>query len=144
MINITQDVNKSGYLPEQSIFELAGGAETFRKLSAAFYRRVETDALLRPMYPKHLKCAEDMLAQFLAQFFGGPADYSALRGHPRLRLRHARFRIGEAERDAWLVNMYAAMDEVGIEEPIRTPMRDYFIKTANFLINTPEESGVEG
>ena len=125
-------------MENQTVYEMVGGAETFQKLAATFYRRVETDTLLRPMYPKHLKCAEDMLRDFLAQFFGGPADYSALRGHPRLRMRHARFKIGQAERDAWLANMYASIDEVGIAEPNRSLMRGYFMEASTFLINTPE------
>src|SRR5471030_2853344 len=90
-----------------SIYEIVGGKETFQRMAEAFYRRVETDALLRPMYPKNLwghrhshsdsgarttgkgLCSPvDTLAAFLAQFFGGPPDYSDQRGHPRLKMRH--------------------------------------------------------
>jgi len=79
------------------------------------------------------------LAAFLGQFFGGPTDYSDNRGHPRLRMRHVRFHIGQAERDAWLKHMCAAIEEVGIEEPAASVMRQYFGQASTFLINVPAE-----
>src|SRR6266849_2040081 len=103
-----------------TIYELVGGMDTFRKLAEAFYSRIEVDPLLRPMFPKNLKHAMDRQALFLAQYFGGPEEYNAKRGNPRLRMRHAPFKIGQAERDAWLRNMFEAMEDVGIEEPART------------------------
>jgi hemoglobin len=69
------------------------------------------------------------------QYFGGPTTYSDRRGHPRLRLRHVPFAIGPAERDAWLGHMLAAIDAVGIAEPVRSHMRAYFEGTATFMIN---------
>ncbi len=124
-------------MSERTVYEMVGGMETFRALASAFYRGVAADPLLRPMYVESLEEAADKLALFLAQYFGGPQEYSAQRGHPRLRMRHVPFRIGQAERDAWLKNMLAAIDEVGIAEPMRSPMRHYFEQTSTFLINTP-------
>jgi hemoglobin len=140
----------------RSTYEIVGGKTTFQRLAEAFYRRVETDALLRPMYPKNLwghkrsqnasatkpagqgLCSPvDTLAVFLAQFFGGPPEYSEARGHPRLKMRHVRFHIGQAERDAWLTHMLAAMEEIGIEEPASSVMRQYFDQASTFLINVP-------
>ena len=72
---------------------------------------------------------------FLAQFFGGPPEYSMRRGHPRLRARHLPFVIDRKERDAWVKHMLAAIDATGIEEPARTHMRNYFQEAATFLIN---------
>ena len=118
--------------------------ETFSKLAEAFYRRIETDPLLRPMFPLKLQHAIERQALFLAQYFGGPEEYNAKRGHPRLRMRHAPFKIGPAERDAWVRNMLEAMDEVGIEEPAKTVMRQYFEQTASFLINQGEEGDMTG
>ena len=46
---------------------------------------------------------------FLEQYWGGPRTYSDQRGHPRLRMRHAPFRIGYIERDAWLRCMHTAV-----------------------------------
>ncbi len=122
-----------------NVFDLVGGMETFRRISNAFYDRVQPDPLLGPMFPGSLHCAREHLALFLAQFFGGPQTYSEMRGHPRLGLRHKPFQIGQAERDAWMTHMRAALDDAGIQEPVLTPMIRYFEDAATFLINSKDQ-----
>jgi hemoglobin len=121
--------------PEPTVYEALGGPEPFALLVEAFYRGVETDPLLRPMYPEDLGGARERLFLFLLQFWGGPPLYNERRGHPRLRMRHFPYAIGPAERDAWLKHMRAAVDEVGIPEPSRTKMLQYFEQAAHFLMN---------
>ena len=121
----------------QTVYEQLGGPEPFHRLANAFYDRVEKDTLLRPMFPGSLTCARRHLALFLIQFFGGPAEYTAQRGSPRLRMRHEPFAIGAEERDHWLGHMLDAIDEVATPEPARTTMREYFTTAATFLINRP-------
>ena len=95
-----------------NVYQAAGGEETFTLLVRRFYAGVAEDPVLRPVYPEEdLANAEERLRLFLIQYWGGPATYNELRGHPRLRMRHARFTIGEAERDAWLRHMRTALDE---------------------------------
>lgn len=118
-----------------SIFELAGGEPAFRRLVDEFYARVEHDPLLRPMFPEDLEPGKRAQYLFLMQYFGGPTMYAAERGHPRLRMRHAPFPIGPAERDAWLAHMLAAVDVVGIPEPARSAMRAYFANAATAMMN---------
>jgi hemoglobin len=118
-----------------SIYEFVGGATTFQRLVDEFYARVEQDPLLRPMFPADLEPGKRHQYLFLMQYFGGPRDYNELRGHPRLRMRHAPFPIGQAERDAWLKHMLAAVDVVGIAEPARSIMREYFTNTATAMMN---------
>jgi hemoglobin len=118
-----------------TIFQAVGGMETFRRLVDAFYRGVEGDPLLRPMYPDDLTDSREHLALFLAQYFGGPTTYSQQRGHPRLRRRHLPFIVDAAARDAWLRHMTAAVDEVAIPDPARGVLLDYFSQVASFLIN---------
>ncbi len=118
-----------------TLYESVGGMETFRQLVEAFYRGVETDPGLRPMYPPDLTESREHLALFLAQYFGGPGTYSEQRGHPRLRMRHRPFRIDAAARDAWLRHMRAAVDKVGVSEPARGVMLAYFKQVADFMIN---------
>ncbi len=65
--------------------------------------------MLRPLYPDDLAESARHLALFLMQYWGGPRTYNEQRGHPRLRMRHAPFVIGPAERDAWLRHMQAAL-----------------------------------
>ncbi len=123
-----------------ALYDAMGGMETCRRLATAFYRRIDTDPRLRSMFATDLQDSIEYLALFLAQRFGGPTTYSEQRGHPRLRMRHRHFRIGAAERDAWVGHMLAAMDEVGIAEPARSLMRRYFEDSAAFLVNAHDDS----
>lgn len=99
--------------PEPTFYDLVGGEETFHRLVARFYAGVAADPVLRPLYPEaDLRGAEERLRLFLIQYWGGPRTYSERRGHPRLRMRHAPFVIGERERLAWLAQMRAALDSL--------------------------------
>jgi hemoglobin len=103
---------------------------------AAFYRRVAIDDILRPMYPADdLTGAERRLADFLIGRFGGPQRYVETRGHPRLRMRHARFPIGLVARDRWMQLMNQAMAEVAFPEPERRRVREFLSGVASSLIN---------
>jgi len=114
---------------------MVGGEPTFKRLVDIFYARVEADPVLRPLFPDDLAEGKRWQYLFLMQLFGGQGTYSALRGHPRLRLRHAPFVIDKEARDHWLEHMLAAVDEVGIAEPARTQMRDYFENASTHMIN---------
>jgi hemoglobin len=122
-------------MSEHSIYEVVGGEATFQKLVDNFYARVEADPKLRPMFPEDLEPGKHWQFLFLVQFFGGPQRYGEERGHPRLRMRHSPFPISQEARDLWLKYMLAAIDDVGIEEPARTVMRDYFERGSAFMIN---------
>jgi hemoglobin len=122
--------------PSPTLYEQVGGMPTFQRLVDAFYRGVESDPILRPMYPDDLADSREHLALFLAQYFGGPTTYSEQRGHPRLRMRHLPFPIDAAARDAWLTHMRAAVAEVALPEPARGLMLAYFEQVANFLVNS--------
>ena len=121
-----------------SLYELAGGAQTFRTLVRRFYARVAEDPVLRAVYPeKDLSGATERLTLFLIQYWGGPQTYSELRGHPRLRLRHQPFAIGQAERDAWFGHMTAAVDSLDLAPAIRKALLDYFETASTAMINRP-------
>jgi len=124
----------------QTFYEAVGGEETFRRLVHGFYQRVAADPELRRVYPsKDLGPAEEHLRMFLIQYWGGPGTYSERRGHPRLRMRHVRFRIGEAERDAWLSHMRAELDEIALPEPLDRQLWQYLVMAAHSLVNQPSE-----
>lgn len=125
-------------LPEAEVYNVIG-TEGFERLVAAFYRRVPGDDLLGPMYPAdELPQAEQRLRGFLIFRFGGPADYIAERGHPRLRMRHAPFAIDRRARDRWFDLMSAALDEAALPAPADQTLRRFFEQTATFLINRPD------
>jgi hemoglobin len=117
------------------LYDAVGSDEPFRALVDVFYRGVEDDPVLRPLYPEDLGPARERLALFLIQRFGGPTTYSDNRGHPRLRMRHAPFVIGTVERDTWMRHMTAALDEVEALNPFREAIHRYFADTAEFLVN---------
>jgi hemoglobin len=97
----------------RTFYEEVGGHPTFVRLVARFYAGVRADPVLAPLYPQDdWDGAEARLRGFLEQYWGGPTTYSQERGHPRLRMRHAPFAIGAAERDAWLTHMRDAVDSL--------------------------------
>ena len=112
------------------------GEDGFRRLTAAFYRRVQGDDILSPMYPRHdLAGAEERLRGFLIQRFGGPDAYSQQRGHPRLRMRHAPFKIDQKGRDRWVALMEEALAEAALPADAVPPLRKFFHEAATFMIN---------
>ena len=125
-------------MEENEIYS-AIGEDGFERLVAAFYRRIPPDDILGPMYAEEddLEGAEQRLRDFLIFRFGGPPRYIEERGHPRLRMRHIRFPIGQAARDRWLELMSAALTEANFPVEIEVKLRAFFDSTATFLINRP-------
>lgn len=124
-------------MSEQTVYQQIG-EEAFQRLVDEFYARVEQDPVLRPLFPANLEPGKQGQFLFLIQYFGGPGHYSEQRGHPRLRMRHAPFEIGQLERDHWLAHMLDALDTLDIPEPAYSTMREYFKRSATFMINKLE------
>jgi hemoglobin len=123
----------------QSFYDAVGGAQTFHRLIAAFYRRVAEDPVLRPLYPEEdLGPAEVRFRMFLEQYWGGPRVYSEERGHPRLRMRHGPFAVTPTARDRWLELMRAALDEVELPPDRDQEMWTYLVMAAHSMVNTDE------
>jgi hemoglobin len=128
-------MSEDGELPA-SFYEAVGGEEAFTRLTHRFYQEVAADPVLRPVYPtEDLGPAEEHLRLFLIQYWGGPPIYNELRGHPRLRMRHVRFHIGETERDLWLKHMRTALDELQLPEVLDVQLWDYLVMAAHSLVN---------
>jgi hemoglobin len=129
-----------------TFYEAAGGEETFTRLVRRFYQEVAADPELRRVYPTaDLGPAEEHLRLFLIQYWGGPATYNELRGHPRLRMRHVRFHIGETERDLWLKHMRTALDELSLPGALDAQLWDYLVMAAHSLVNAvPEDTPSAG
>jgi hemoglobin len=125
----------------RSVYELAGGEQTFRLLVERFYARVPEDEVLRAVYPEEdLSGATERLTLFLIQYWGGPSTYSDQRGHPRLRMRHQPFAIGQKERDAWLQAMTEAVVSLELAPAVRTALLDYFETASTAMINQPAQT----
>lgn len=117
------------------MYERVGGEAFFKSLVDRFYDGVASDPVLRPLYPDDLEPPNEHLRLFLVQYWGGPRTYDDQRGHPRLRMRHAPFAIGLAERDAWLRHMLSALAEADVSPEDEEEMAQYFQSTATQLIN---------
>ncbi|MEL7158073.1 MAG: globin [Actinomycetota bacterium] len=117
-----------------TVFDVVGRS-FFIDLVDDFYRRVAADPVLRPSYPDDLTESRRTLAWFLIQYWGGPTDYSDERGHPRLRMRHAPFVIGQRERDAWLEHMTAAVAASDAPDEVAQLLDRYFEQASTAMIN---------
>jgi hemoglobin len=127
----------------QSFYDQIGGHDTFVRLVDGFYRGVAADPVLKPMYPEEdLGPAAERLTMFLEQYWGGPTAYSAQRGHPRLRMRHAPFHVNPDARDRWLAHMRASVDELGLSPLHEATLWDYLHRAALAMVNTFEPTGI--
>lgn len=117
-------------------YEAIGGHAAFDRIVRRFYEGIKTDDLLRPMYPDDLDGAVWRLTAFLEQYWGGPTSYSDERGHPRLRARHAAFRIDDVARDRWLRQMTTAVDAESLSPLHRETLMDYLDRAAHAMVNT--------
>ncbi|TIC80722.1 globin [Nocardioides sp. GY 10127] len=121
-----------------TFYDEIGGEQTIRAVVARFYEGIATDDVLRPMYPEaDLGPAEERLALFLMQYWGGPTTYSDERGHPRLRMRHAPFAVDSLARDRWLLHFRAGLDSVDLTPDQDAQFWGYAQHAAQFMINTP-------
>jgi hemoglobin len=112
------------------------GDEGFERLVAAFYAQVPGDDILGPMYPpEDMAGAEERLRLFLIGRFGGPPTYMEKRGHPRLRMRHAPFRLDEPARNRWVQLMDRALDQAALPPEAVQVLRPFFHGVATFLRN---------
>jgi len=122
-----------------TFYDEIGGMDTIRVIVTKFYEGVAGDEVLRPMYPEQdLAPATERFTLFLAQYWGGPTTYSDTRGHPRLRMRHAPFRVTPEARDHWLTNFRAGLDSAGLTPEQDEKFWDYVTHAAQFMVNTLE------
>jgi len=120
-------------------YDEIGGEPTIRAIVHRFYEGVAGDDVLRPLYPEQdLGPAEERFATFLMQYWGGPTTYSEARGHPRLRMRHAPFKVTPVAKEHWLTHFRAGLDSVELTPEQDVQFWDYVTHAAQFMVNTLE------
>lgn len=121
-------------------YEMLGGRDAVLALAETFYDKMESEPELLAIHEldahgKVSRRSRDRFGLFLIGWLGGPQDYMAQHGHPRLRMRHGKVAIDEAMRDRWLHTMQAAMDARAITGDARKFLDQRFSEVANFLRN---------
>lgn len=119
-------------------YRLIGGEDAIRRLVERFYalmNELPEARTIRALHPADLSLSTERLFLFLSGWLGGPPLYAERLGPPRLRQRHLPFPIGAAERDAWMLCMTRALDEVVPDDDLRAQLTAAFFKTADFLRN---------
>lgn len=124
----------------RSLYDRLGGARAIDRLVEAFYHEMDTvsgAATIRALHPADLGPIKDVLKRYLTEWTGGPKLFSPERGHPRLRSRYVGFPIGEAERDAWLLCMRAALAVAVADDVARVELYTNMSKLADWMRNLP-------
>ena len=124
-----------------SLFERIGGSATIDLLVDRFYERMDTlpeAKVIRAMHADDLGLIRDVLKRYLTEWTGGPRLYTPEKGHPRLRQRHIGFAIGDAERDAWMLCMRGAMEEVVTDQAAREWILQKLSQLADWMRNRPK------
>jgi hemoglobin len=98
-----------------SILEWAGGIDALRRLTATFYDHVADDPVLAPVFAGMDASHPEHVAAWLAEVFGGPADYTEHHGgHANMASHHLGRSITEAQRRRWVDLLMDSADEVGL------------------------------
>lgn len=106
-------------------YEEIGGEDGVRRLAETFYDVIEEHSpMLRAMLPASTRNTRQKFFMYLSGWLGGPSLYEERWGHPRLRMRHLPFTIGDEEAAEWIRCMGLAMDRVGIKGSLRTFLED--------------------
>jgi hemoglobin len=131
-------LDPSDHTPSVTPFSAIGGQAAVGRLVEAFYHRMDTlpeARTIRALHQADLTATKENLKLYLAEWLGGPTRYSEAHGHPRLRRRHMHFKIGIAERDAWMLCLAGALEETVADAALREQLRHALYKLADWVRN---------
>lgn len=118
-----------------------GGEQAIRLLVDRFYFYMDTlpEAQgIRAIHQPSLASANSKLFKFLSGWLGGPNLFIDEFGHPMLRARHLPFKIGESERDQWMLCMNKALEEIPMNPILHTNLKNALQDLATHMINTDD------
>ena len=100
-----------------TVYAWAGGMPAFERLTEAFYTRVRADELLAPIFAHMPADHPHHVALWLAEVFGGPAEYTAHHGgYPQMLGKHKDLAITEQQRFRWVTLIALAADDAGLPD----------------------------
>lgn len=96
-----------------TIYEYAGGAAAFSRLTHEFYAKVRHEPMLAPLFADFSENHIEGVALWLGEVFGGPPRYSERRGgYPTMVSYHVGLSLTEDQRSRWAELMIATAREV--------------------------------
>ncbi len=98
-----------------TLYEWAGGAAAFERLTTAFYERVLADELVGPLFARMPSDHPHDVAVWLQEVCGGPPAYTEQHGgYPHMLAKHIGLAISEAQRARWAQLMLLAADDAAL------------------------------
>jgi hemoglobin len=100
-----------------TVYEWAGGAAAFRRLTEVFYDAVEHDEILAPVFSSMSPQHREHVALWLGEVFGGPPRYTdELGGYPEMLRHHLGLGLTEEQRARWAALIAASADPAGLPD----------------------------
>jgi hemoglobin len=100
-----------------TLYEWAGGAEAFERLTEAFYEKVKRDELLEPLFGHMAEDHPKHVAIWLGEVFGGPPLYTEEHGgYHHMIGKHLGLAITKEQRRRWVDLLLDAADEVDLPD----------------------------
>ncbi len=98
-----------------TLYEWAGGEETFKRLTSTFYGKVINDSLLQTLFGTMAQEHPQRVAWCLAEVLGGPKTYTEQRGgHLHLIQQHLHRHLTEQQRSRWVSLLMETANEIGL------------------------------
>lgn len=140
---ITRKQNNS----DSDVYQRMGGFPVIDKLVDDFYEIMSTDPAAKDCFDTHegrdIKKAGEKLKAFLSGWTGGPQLYLEKYGHPRLRMRHFRFKTTPLEGEQWLYCMRKALAKSSIDPVTQEELMHAFKHITNMLAENHDASPKE-
>lgn len=115
-------------MPQETLYEHAGGWEALHRLSEIFYHHCVTDPVLQPLFGHEQPGHVDRFTAFTAETLGGPDKFTKeMGGFLHLIEVHRGFNITEEQRQRFVDLYLQSADEAGLpaDAPFREALRSH-------------------
>ncbi|CAA6828757.1 MAG: Hemoglobin-like protein HbO [uncultured Thiotrichaceae bacterium] len=122
-------------------YDAAGGINGIRQLVDDFYTIMdesEESQDIRKMHPEDLEVSKDKLACFLSGWMGGEALYQEKYGSINIPGAHSFLKIGEKERDMWMLCMAKALGKQDYADDLRRYLFEQLFQPAEKIRQVSE------
>ena len=124
-----------------SLYDRLGGETPLMSFVEKLYYHMDTDAevaAVRDMHAMSLQEAAIRLFRFLSGMLGGPPLFHQHYGEPRLRRRHLHLRIGDSERDQWMLCATRAAQDMDWPQALKDELLSRLREMADHMRNTEQ------